>query len=97
MQAQRYFPRKVSEVKKSDTHVSVVGTVVIAKEGAFEIRDESGSVEVSSEAKVREGDMVRAFCVAIDGRLKSEVVQSLNGLDLNLYQKAQELYRKTGI
>jgi uncharacterized protein YdeI (BOF family) len=97
MQAQRYLPRKVSEVDKSDARVSVMGTVASVKDGAFEIRDESGIVEVSSDAAVKEGDMVRVFCNVIDGRLKSEAVQSLNGLDLNLYQKAQGLYRKTGI
>lgn len=97
MQAQRYFPRKVSEVNKSDSRVSILGTVSSVKEGAFELRDGSGSVEISSDAGVREGDTVRAFCNVIDGRLKSEAVQSLNGLDLNLYQKAQELSRKIGI
>ncbi|MBI4894571.1 MAG: hypothetical protein HY833_02455 [Candidatus Aenigmarchaeota archaeon] len=97
MQAQRYLPRKVSEVSKSDSRISILGTVSSVKEGAFEIKDESGSVEISSDSSVKEGDIVRAFCNVIDGRLKSEAVQSLNGLDLNLYQKAQELSRKIGI
>ena len=97
MLAQRYLPRKVSEVTKSDSRVSIVGTVASVKEGAFEIRDGSGSVEISSDAVVKDGDTVRAFCNVIDGRLKSEAVQSLNGLDLNLYQKAQGLYRRIGI
>lgn len=97
MQASRYLPRRISEVSKSDSRVSIMGTVASVKEGAFEITDGSGSVEISSDASVKEGDTVRAFCNVIDGRLKSEAVQSLNGLDLNLYQKAQELSRKIGI
>lgn len=97
MQAQRYVPKRVADVKKSDSRVAVVGKIVAAKGSAFELQDDSGSAEIFSDAEQKEGDAVRAFCAVIDGRLKAEAVQSLNGLDFKLYQKVQELYRKVGL
>ena len=96
MQPQRYAPKKISDVKKADTRVSVTGSVVATGENVFEIEDASGKAEVSSEFAAKVGDLVRAFCTVADGKLKADAVQSLNGLDLNLYQKVQELYRKVG-
>lgn len=97
MQPQRYFPKKISDVKKTDSRVSVMGTVVSSGENIFEIEDSSGKTEIFSEFPAKVGDLVRAFCTTVDGRLKADAVQSLNGLDLNLYQKVQELYRKVGV
>lgn len=74
-----------------------MGTVVLAGENVFELEDSSGKIEIFSESPANVGDLVRAFCTIVDGRLKADAVQSLNGLDLNLYQKVQELYRKVGV
>ncbi len=97
MQPQRYLPKKISEVKRTDSRVSVMGTVFSAGENVFGIEDSSGKTEIFSEFPAKVGDLVRVFCTTVDGRLKADAVQSLNGLDLNLYQKVQELYRKVGV
>lgn len=97
MQAQRYVPRKVSDVKSSDSRVSIVGTVSASGENAFAIEDPTGRADVFSDVPVEQGGLVRAFCTSIDGRLKADAVQSLKGFDLNLFQKAEELYRKVGV
>jgi hypothetical protein len=97
MQAQRYIPRRVGDVNKLDSRVALVGKVVAVKGNAFDLRDEWGQVEIFSDTEQREGDSVRVFCTVIDGRLKADAIQSLNGLDFKLYQKVQELYRKVGL
>lgn len=96
MRAQRYTPKRVSEVKVGDSRVSIVGEVKSVGDNVFEIRDDSGRAEVFSDTEMKEG-LVRIFCTVVDGKLKADVIQSLNGLDINLYHKAQELYRKVGL
>ncbi len=96
MRAQRYSPRRVSDVKSGDSRVSIVGEVKSVGDNVFEVIDDSGRAEVFSDTDVKEG-LARVFCTVVDGKLKADVIQSLNGLDLNLYQKAQELYRKVGL
>lgn len=97
MLAQRFLPKKISELRDADTRVSLVGKIVSVVDNGFEIEDDSGRKEISSGYPVKEGDMVRVFCTLVDGKPKAEAVQSLNGLDLNLYHKVQGLYRKAGI
>lgn len=97
MRPQRYVPKRISEIKSSDTRVSVIGKIVEAKNNSIVIEDESGSAEIFSEHPEEVGRLVRIFCTAVEGRLKAEVIQSLNGFDINLYHKVQDLYRKVGV
>ena len=97
MLAQRFVPKRISDVRDSDSRISVMGKVVSADGDKFNVEDDSGRLEITSGYPVKEGDMVRVFCVFVDGKPKAEAVQSLNGLDLNLYHKVLGLYRKAGI
>jgi hypothetical protein len=97
MRPQRYVPRKIAEIKSSDTRVSVIGRIVESGNNSITLEDESGRAEIFSEHPAEVGKLVRVFCTAIEGRLKAEIVQSLNGFDINLFQKVQDLYRKVGI
>lgn len=97
MMPQRYVPKKISSVKNSDARVSLMGKIISSEENTFVIEDSSGKTEVVSEKPVEAGSVVRVFCTNVDGRLKADAVQSLNGMDLNLYQKTEELYRKAGL
>lgn len=97
MPAQHYVPKKISDVKKTDSRIALMGTVVSASENSLVVEDSSGRTEIFSEQQVEAGKLVRVFCTNVDGRLKADAVQSLNGLDLNLYLKMQELYRKVGV
>ena len=93
----QYFPKKISEIKNTDSKVSVVGKVVQIGENEFILQDDSGKVEIFSEEKVEIGKTVRAFCSMIDGKLNADIIQSLNGFDLNLYRKVKELYNRAGL
>lgn len=97
MRAQRFVPRKISEIKKNDVKVSLIGKVVKSEENFLVIEDETGETEIFSEQTVESRKLVRVFCSVIEGRLKAEAVQSLNGFDTNLYKKANELYKKAGL
>jgi hypothetical protein len=97
MRAERYVPRKILDVKNSDRKVSIVGKVLQADENTMVVEDETGQVDVFCDSPAQAGSEVRAFCSVVDGRLKAEAVQSLNGFDINLYKKTQELYRKLGV
>lgn len=97
MQVQRFVPRKSSELASSDTRVSVVGKVISSADNGFVVDDGSGACKVDSSYPASVGDTLRVFCRVEGQGLKAEFVQSLNGVDLNLYQKVQDLYRKAGL
>jgi hypothetical protein len=97
MRAQRYLPRKVLEIKNTDKKISLMGKIVHSEESMLLVEDETGQVEIFSEQPAQSGSFVRVFCSVIDGRLKADAVQSLNGFDVNLYNKTNELYRKFGL
>lgn len=92
-----YKPRKISELKKTDEKVAIVGKVVESKDGSFVLGDGMEKAEIFFEGHVEQGKMLRVFCSLIDERLTVDVVQSLNGLDTKLFNKVQELYRKVGV
>ena len=55
------------------------------------------SVNVNSDVKINTDDFVRAFCTMIGTQLKADVVQSLQGLDMEQLKRIEELYNKAGI
>ncbi len=93
----RYIPKKISEIKKTDSTISLVGKIVQISENEFVLQDETGRIGIFSEEKVGEGKIVRVFCSTVDGNLKADTIQSLNGFDVNLYNKVKELYSKAGL
>lgn len=93
----QYIPKKISELKTTNSKVSIVGKVVQISENEFVLQDETGKVKIFSEEKVEKDNIIRAFCSMVGGNLKLDVVQSLNGFDLNLYNKAKELYNRAGL
>jgi hypothetical protein len=124
MLPERYVPRKISNVSKSDKKVSVIGKIVDVKADsnsfvlADETSDEKNNVEIILEKDLdrdleretgdenpfnlekvekEKGKLVRAFCTLIGERLKLDVLQPLDGLDLNLSKTVDELYEKAGV
>lgn len=93
----RYRPRKISELKKTDARVSIVGKVIEGKEGSFVMGDDTGKAEIFFEGQVEKGKLLRVFCSLADERLTADVVQSLNGMDMKLFNKVRELYKKVGV
>lgn len=92
-----YVPRKISEISKTDNRVAVIGTVVDKKENSFLLRNGNAEVEIETDKQIEKNKLVRVFCSVTDGKLKADIVQSLNGLDLNLFKKVEELYSKAGV
>jgi hypothetical protein len=94
---EHYLPRKISSISKKDLKVVLIGKVVETSENSFILEDETGKAEIFSEEEVREGNLVRVFCSLLDGKLKADIVQSLKGLDLNLFKRVEELYKREGL
>jgi hypothetical protein len=94
---EHYSPRKISSISKTDLKIALIGKIAKVSENSFILEDETGKVEIFSEEEVREGEPVRVFCSLVDGKLKADIVQSLKGLDLNLFKKVEELYKREGL
>lgn len=109
MPAVRYMPRKISDIEKNDTRIAVMGKIIESKESSFILDDGSGKIEIyvqlegteemanNINAKVGIGGFVRVFCTIIGTQLKADVVQSLQGLDVEQLKKIEGLYNKAGI
>jgi len=87
-----YKPISVIEIGKEEKF-SLVGEVVEVGEDYFVLKDYSGKAKIKSQFKAKTGEMIRVFCRLEDGEAVAEILQSLNGLDLQLYQKADSLFR----
>lgn len=93
-----YKAREISEINtKTDSKVAIVGKVVERGENSFILDDGKAKAEISFEGEVKTNRTVRVFCSVIEGRLKADIVQSLEDLDLNLFKRVNELYNKAGI
>jgi len=92
-----YKPRKISEISKTDSKIAIVGMVSSSDENSFILEDDSGKVEVFSEEEMEKDKTVRVFCSLVEGKLKADIIQDLKGLDLNLFKKVEELYRRSNV
>lgn len=98
MPALRYKPKKIAEINfEKDNRIALIGKVLEQLENSFFLEDETGNVEIFFEGELKKGQIVRAFCSVIDGKLKADIVQSLSGLDLELLRKVEEMYEKVGL
>ena len=87
----RYKPVKISQINKNDSRFSLVGNITTIKENFFILDDGEAKVEIFSEQPV-ERKLVRVFCSVSDNILKADVIQNLEGLDMNLFKKIEDLY-----
>ena len=92
-----YKPKKISEVTKEDTRVSVIGKVAGLGENSFVLEDDSGRSDVFSDIPAEKDKLVRVYCSVIEGQLKADVIQDLAGFDLALFKKVEGLYNKAGV
>jgi len=99
MIAEHYRPTKISELKSNVGKVAILGKVIESSSGSMVIDDDSGKVEVAvaSGTAVENEKIVRVFCSVADGKLKADIVQDISGLDMDLFNKVQELYEKIGV
>jgi hypothetical protein len=89
----RYTPKKISEITERDSFISVTGRVETVGNNFFVV-DDGQKLEVVSEEALERGKLVRVFCSRLEGRWKADIVQNLGELDLEMFEKAEEVYRK---
>ena len=100
MIAEHYRPTKISELKSNVGKVAILGRVIDSSSGSMVIDDDSGKVEVvvtSEMVAAAKEKIVRVFYSVAEGKLKADVVQDISGLDMDLFNKMQELYEKVGV
>jgi len=91
-----YIPKKISQLTDKDSRISLIGSITQSKENSFILDDGTARTEISFEGKL-ESKLVRAFCSIMDEKLKADIVQPLEGLDLNLFKKVNELYESANV
>lgn len=99
MLQRHYKPKKISNIEKNDRRVAIIGKVHSVSGNSFVLDDDTGKIEIFSEKldRVKKGATVRVFCTIEDDKLNANVVQTLEGLDLNLFKSVEELYNKAGV
>ncbi len=89
-------PRRISEINpEKDIRVRLLGHIIGKDNGALIIDDGTGKAEVISEEQDADvNDIVRIFTRVLPleqgFELRAELVQKMNGLDVDLYKKIME-------
>ncbi|MBU5690036.1 MAG: hypothetical protein QXM68_02340 [Candidatus Aenigmatarchaeota archaeon] len=101
-----YTFKLISEVNPDiDYKVKIIGLVVDKTDTSIIVDDGKSKVKVFVEPDQIESieihQLIAVFGSTIpsdDGfEMKADVIQDLNGLNLNLYKKVHELYKKLGV
>lgn len=92
-----YAPKQVSDVKTTDSRVSLLGKIIGAGENSFVLDDGTGKIEIMSDFIPERNRLFRVFCSVADEKLKADVVQDMEGLDVNLLKKVEGLYNRAGV
>ncbi len=98
MPALHYKPRRISEIDwKRDSRIALIGKVLDQLENSFILDDETGRIEVFFEGELEKNKVIRAFCSIVESQLKADIVQSLEGFNLELFRKIEEMYKGAGL
>ena len=96
-------PRRISEIEVDDEQVQVIGFIVDKKESSLILDDGSGELNILFEdpgliEDVEVGSKVRVFGTPLSiedtQEIHAEIIQDMEGLDLDLYKRALEEVRK---
>ncbi len=87
-----YRYKKIALIEDTDTKFCLLGKVEDVGEGYFILSDETGKTKISSNFKVEKGSLARVFCTKFDEEIIADFIQNMEGLDLNLWKKAESLY-----
>jgi len=91
-----YIPKKVFQVMKNDKKVSLIGKIRKVEDKFFLV-DDTGEIEILVNGTVEENKLVRVFCYMEEGKLKVNVIQNLEGLNLSVFEKIKKLYSEAGL
>jgi len=96
-----YKPKNISEIDlQNDSKVALIGRVVAIGEKTLSIDDGKGKAEITFDnlrQEVHPEKFYRIFCSVVEKKLRADIVQTLNSFDVNLFNKTEELYRKSGV
>jgi hypothetical protein len=87
-----YKPRKVASIEKEDNKFCLVGKVQDVGDNFFVLSDETGKVKINSNFKVEKGSLIRVFCSRLEEEIVADFIQKMEGLDLELWKRAESLY-----
>jgi len=88
--------KKIADISPDDVRVRLLGRVIDKTENVLVIDDGTGKAEIvmDNETDVGPGDFVRVFARILpleDGyELRSEIIQNMNSLNIDLYKKIKE-------
>ena len=92
--------KKIADIQpESDVRVRLIGTIIDSSLNSVVLDDGSGKIEIyfEDQPNVRNGQLVRVITrilPLIDGfECKGEVLQNLDGFNLDLYKKVKEIVR----
>ncbi|MBI2084456.1 MAG: hypothetical protein HYT70_02490 [Candidatus Aenigmarchaeota archaeon] len=94
---QHYTPKEISKVDSKDSRVCLIGKVVDSAGNSFVLDDGTGKIEIIYDGAIDANKLVRVFCSIADEKLKADVVQDVEDLDMNLFKKVKGLYNLTGV
>ena len=99
MLPERYVPRTIAKMSKSDRRISIIGRIIEVSESSFVLDDETGKIEIffSAPVAIEQGALVGAYCTVVDERIVLDVLQPLPGVDLNLLKTVDDLYSRAGL
>jgi len=102
-----YAKRKIAEINpETDLKVKIMGIVVDKKDDTMVIDDGDGKVRIfvdtpSMIEKININQLVRVFGSTLptdEGfEIKTDAIQDLSNLNINLYKRVEELYNKLGV
>ncbi|OYT42479.1 MAG: hypothetical protein B6U78_01100 [Candidatus Aenigmarchaeota archaeon ex4484_224] len=91
----RYYPIKIKDLENRDENKFILmGKVKEVSDTFFVLKDESGETKILSLNLPKKNDIVRVFVRKEGNDLIAEIVQNLNGLNLNILKEVEELYNK---
>lgn len=107
MSDERLIRRRLPAIEKriadihpeSDVRIRILGTIIDTNQNSIVLDDGSGKIEIyfEEQPEVRNGQLVRIvtrILPLIDGfECRGELIQNLNGFDLELYRKTREIVR----
>lgn len=97
MSKYQYLDKEIKAIEEGD-RVRILGTIVEKGNDYFALEDNTGKIKVKLSSKELEkyqkGQLVRVFGEIKDNKFDPTLIQSMEGFNLNLYQKVKEILNK---
>ncbi|MCS7093636.1 MAG: hypothetical protein RMJ18_00375 [Candidatus Aenigmarchaeota archaeon] len=90
-----YKGKKIVAIDKDDFRIFITGKIVEHGDNYIVVEDDTGKIKINHNlSDLKNIKTVRVFCTKIDNELFCDFIQNLEGLDLELYNKVEDLYLK---